>query len=203
MKTTRKQLDQQKPQSPDEDEQNKTLYKLTGEFAALQAKLSELAEEDEIESEREEVYAALDAIDDRVEAKVSGIVKLMKFLEQRAARISGEQEFVSEEAERLKVRAQRFLKRVEGLKEYLVLNFDRLGIKKIETDVATVSIGEPAERVEVDETRVYEWPDEVFRSCCEEVVKVNRSTLKQMFSDSLAKLPGVVVVPGKRRINIR
>lgn len=185
------------------DEENKTLYALSGEYAALRYKLDEFTDESSEEQEREEVYAALDAIEDRVEAKVSGIVKLMKFLEQRAGRIAGEHEFVASEAERLKTRVKRFERRIEGLRDYLVLNFDRLGIRKLETDIASVSIGEPAERVEVDENRVFEWPNDIFEACVEETVKVNRSTLKQMFADQLAKLPGVVLVPGKRRVSIK
>lgn len=201
MKTTQKQLQQNDQQQ----EEGKSLYSLTGEYALLQARLLDFAASDDLleDEERDEVFAALDAIDERVEAKVSNIVKLMKFLEQRAACVDGEREWVAEEAERLKNRVRRFERKVEGLRDYLVLNFDRLGIKKLETDIATVSVGEPAERVEVDEARVFEWPDEIFRACCEEVVKVNRSSLKQMFGDKMASLPGVVVVPGKRRVSIK
>lgn len=201
MKTTQKQLQQ----SEQQQEESRSLYSLTGDYAVLQAKLLDFAANDDLleDEERDEVFAALDAIDERVEAKVSNIVKLMKFLEQRAACVDGEQQWVAEEAERLKNRVKRFGRKVEGLRDYLVLNFDRLGIKKLETDIATVSVGEPAERVEVDETRVFEWPDEIFRACCEEVVKVNRSSLKQMYGDKMAGLPGVVVVPGKRRVSIR
>lgn len=194
------------------------LYDLTSEYLAIQHRLEELddapADVDGGEeapqvvdetTQREELYAELDRLSDGIAHKVENIAKLIKHNELRIESLEGAKKFASGEVERLRRRAQAIESRNEWLRHYLRLCLKKAGMQKVRGEHLSVSLGAASERVEVeDPSKAYEWPQEIWDAgVVVEEVRVNKSLLKQMFKNVIAKLPGVAVVRGDERLTIR
>jgi hypothetical protein len=106
------------------------LYLLTGAYAQL----LELAEEGE------DVSAALAELDDAIEAKALGIVKVLAQLDANA-------EAASAEAERLAARAKALESNADRLREYVKAHMKAANIKSVKTPLFSITLSNGKPRV--------------------------------------------------------
>jgi hypothetical protein len=114
-----------------------SLYKLTGEYAALQARIED----------GEDVTAELEALNDALEVKAERIAFVLRSL-------SADQEVLAAEEKRLATRRKSLERAEESLREYIRANMAASGIKRIKCPAFTFSLSERENLVVVDEDSV-------------------------------------------------
>lgn len=123
------------------------LYEISAEFRAIADELEELGGE-----APPELLARLDAAEGDLEAKVAGIVAIIR--EKKV-----EAEAIDAEAKRLKDKANAAKNGAESLSNYLMLHLKAIGITgKIKTPIATVGI-QKASRPSIRWTKEGSIPD--------------------------------------------
>jgi hypothetical protein len=120
------------------------LYALTGAYQQL----LELAEEGE------DIADALAQLDDAIEAKALGIVKVLAQLDANA-------EAASAEAERLAARAKAFANNAERLREYVKAHMKAANIKSVKTPLFSIALSNGKPKVVI--TDVGKVPPELMR----------------------------------------
>lgn len=167
------------------------LYELVTEINVIAARIEESDEES-----REALFAELDGLNIEVETKVSNIVRWIRNLEAEAIG-------VEEEAERLAARGKARRNKIESLREFLAWFLNGLQIRKMNVGIATVSLGTPKTRIEVNSDECHKWPPDIYEAVVRESITVDRAALKRDFAARLAELPGVSEVAGKVGVTIR
>lgn len=162
-----------------------TLHELATELAAVDLELDE-----ELNGELEqELTRLLNTLTLKADTKIENISRWVLNLQ-------AEEMVLAEEIERLHKRKKSAERKREALKQYLVWFLRQTGHVKWETPLVKLRVMAGKERIEVDENLAWNWPQEVFEKCCSQTVKVNKSTLKQLYAEQLDTLPGVCRVQG-------
>lgn len=136
-----------------------------------------------------DVQDTLDALELELEEKVENIAKVVKNYEAMAAARKAE-------AKRLKEAAEKDEAKADRLKEYLRFYLQRLGKKKVETNIFTVRLQKGRESIVVDEEKL---PDEYW---VVERKPMGKTVLKELLKEK-GEIPGVSVVQGEESLVIR
>jgi chromosome segregation ATPase len=152
-----------------------SLYQLSHEFLAIKAQL------EEAEIDEETLSDTLESLQMPIEEKAENVVKYMKELEALA-------EAKKAEAEILRKAAESDLKKAENLKKYLQDNLNKLGIKKLQAGLFSLSFRKGSEVVEVDENQL---PEQYFVP--QEPTPLGKSDLKKLIKEG-NEIPGVQIV---------
>lgn len=168
------------------------LYELASEIL----KLSDQLDSGVDEQTKEELFKQLDDINWESEKKVESVVKWIRNLEAEA-------EGIETEVERLAARAKARRNKVESLREFLAWFLNISQIRKMNVGIATVSLGTPKTRIEVDTEECHKWPPDIYDAVVRESITVDKNALKRDFAARLAELPGVSEVAGKLGVTIR
>jgi hypothetical protein len=96
-----------------------------------------------------ELEAALDCLDTDIKIKVSAYAKIIRTLETQAAVATGQAAGILVEVNRLKRLAQVRQQAADNLANWLKLNLERMGLSKVETDVAVVRVQKNGGRLPV------------------------------------------------------
>jgi len=137
----------------------------------------------------EELKDTLDSIEDAFDAKVESIVKLIKAKD-------AEQKAIEEEIKRLKTRADRLVREIEWLQNYIQAAMEHTGKEKVKSSLFNISLvlNPPAVNV-VNESEVPDWAY---------VEKVTRSLDKRGLLERMKngeQIPGVELIQ-RRRLKI-
>jgi hypothetical protein len=115
-----------------------TLYELTENMLKLQ----QLFDDEEIDEQT--FQNTMECLQMDIEEKADGYARVIRNMESVAAAIEAEQK-------RLRTRKEKIEKRIEAMKENLKYSLQILGIKKIQTDLFTVSIALNPPKVVIDD----------------------------------------------------
>jgi len=138
----------------------------------------------------------LDGLQLPAEQKIDYLTKLI--LEQEAAA-----EVARLELKRVQSFAKSRENRAESLRKYLTSFLQTAGLRKFVTDVASISLLAGRMRLEIDITKVQDWPADIYDACVVERPEVNKKLLKDRFSARYSELAGVEEVVGETSISIR
>lgn len=167
------------------------LYELVGEIAKLADQI-----ETEDEAQREKLFEHLELLNLEAEDKIANIVRWIRNLDAEAMGIEAE-------AERLAARAKARRNKIESLRDYLAWFLQSIQVRKLNVGIATVTLGTPKTRIEVDTEEVHKWPPDIYDAVVRESITVDRNALKRDFAARLSELPGVSEVAGKVGVTIR
>jgi len=145
-----------------------TLYQLTGEYAALQARAED----------GEDVTDALAAIDDAIEVKAERIAAVLRNLR-------ADQETLRAEEKRLADRRRALENNEERLREYIRSGMERAGIQRVKCPAFTMSLSE-RESVVVDNVEAV--PEEYTKMKVE--VKVDSKAVLESYKKNGECVPG-------------
>lgn len=129
-------------------------------------------------------------------SRAPGLVKSIRNLES-------ETEALEAEIARLRARKAGLDRKVEVRRNILKFGLLQTGLKKIDCQIATVSIKATPSTLKVDDSRAWEWPEAIFNKCCEQTVRVKKTALKELPEAEALALPGVEKVEGGQTIQIR
>jgi hypothetical protein len=111
---------------------------------------------------------------------------------------------VKSEADRMAAKLAAVRKRRESIRNHLAGVMRTAGERKYRSPVGTVSLSVGRESIEVDVSRVGEWPAAVWELAVEpQFPKVRKDALRCLLPAELAALPGVQVVRGDDVLTIR
>jgi hypothetical protein len=96
-----------------------------------------------------ELEAALDCLDTDIKEKAGAYAKIIRTLETQAAVATGQAAGILVEVNRLKKLAQVRQKAADNLANWLKLNLERMGVTKVESDVAIVRVQKNGGRLPV------------------------------------------------------
>lgn len=117
------------------------LYELTEQIQKLQD-----FEYDYLNHDEQEAFSELyNGLTDAVEIKADGVARLIKNLES-------ESDAISAEVKRLQDRKKALENKIDSVKSYLKREMERIGIKKIQSSLFTISIQDNPPATRVDET---------------------------------------------------
>lgn len=167
------------------------LYELVSEIAKLSDEI-----ENESEENREALFQTLEALNLEAEDKIGNIVRWIRNLDAEAMGIEAE-------AERLAARAKARRNKIESLRDYIAWFLNASQIRKMNVGIATVTLGTPKTRIEVDTEEVHKWPPDIYDAVVRESITVDRLALKRDFAARLSELAGVSEVAGKMGVTIR
>ena len=111
------------------------LYDLTAQYLQIMDLL--VQNDGELSPELE---AALEANQDGIQQKAGGYARVIRTLETQAAVAKGQADGIMVEVSRLRKLCQARLKSAERLSAWLKQNMERMGIDRVETDVAIIRI---------------------------------------------------------------
>lgn len=125
------------------------LYEIAEDFRAVEEALLE-AEDEEL---KEILKSSLETVEGELEAKLEGMVKLMKNFEAEA-------EMFKAEEKRLQAKKQAAQKRADSIKEYMDFTLKSLGIKKAQAGLWKLTIQKNPPSLDIhDESKI---PEEYF-----------------------------------------
>lgn len=159
------------------------LYELTGQLIGLQ-KLADADEEVDITD-------TMAALEGEFSLKAEGLAKVM-------AVIDGDSETIDTEIERLKQMKSAKEARKEKLKEYLRMNMEAGGIKKISCPLFTITLVEGREIAVVEDDSAL--PDEYVDVKTE--IKPNKTAIAAALKEGI-DVPGAHLERGKSSIRIK
>jgi hypothetical protein len=156
------------------------LYELTAEYAALA---------DAVDT-GDDLDARLAALEGAIERKVGGVVRVIRSLE-------AEVEALRAEERRLADRRHARERAAERLRAYLRDCLAGAGLSRVRSDVATVTLVPPSERVVVDDEAAV--PDE----WCRVRREVDKSRVLRAYLDYGECVPGTRIEMGEASVRIR
>lgn len=174
------------------------LYELNAEYRQIEA-LMEEAEEDGAQASPALLSQCMEAVEADIEAKFDAITRLISNEESREEALAAEIKF-------LQAKKKSAGNKQKWLKEYLRDFMKASGKEKVKTILRTISLRKPSVSLEVDESKVLDWPAEMFDAAVKvgaivERYEINKTKLKQL--PNHLELPGVREVEGEYSITIR
>lgn len=165
----------------------KRLYELTGNLAEL----NKLAELDPSESTQEAVAETMELVKGDFNDKAEALVKVLRNQD-------GDVEALDMEIERLQARKKTVKARQDSLKEYLRLNMEASGIKKIECPLFVITCAAGRDMVEIEDED--EIPDAYVQ-----ITTVIKPLKKEILDEFKAGRPvaGCSIKKGKSSIRIK
>lgn len=138
----------------------------------------------------DELMDCLDQIKGEFDIKAGNIMAVNETMTEKVNSIDSQ-------IKRLQARKKTIQNTQERLKEYLRSNMERLGFEKISCDFFTVTLGEPVQKVQVNDVNLL--PDEFVTVKSE--VKPDLNAIKKALKDG--EVAGAVLVDGKSRLLIK
>lgn len=165
----------------------KHLYELTGDLVEL----NKLAEMDPSETTQEAVAETMELVKGDFNDKAEALVKVLRNQD-------GDVEALDMEIERLQARKKTIKARQDSLKEYLRLNMETTGIKKIECPLFVITCAAGRDMVEIEDED--EIPDAYVQ-----VTTVIKPLKKEILEEFKAgrPVPGCSVKKSKSSIRIK
>jgi len=167
-------------------------------FEAIDAEIDEIeATDGPLNGLFEEHYTA------KLEQMVADADTKLGWLPRSIRNDEARQEAIDAEITRLRAKSGALARRVEVKRKFVLFLMKLNNRKTFDAGIAKISRLAPRKKLEVDVSRVAEWPEDVYDACVVLEPKVNKSTLKQLFPNRLGELPGVTEVMGEESISIR